>query len=76
MYFIQKKRSVKQIPESGIIIQNLSIFLFSQGIVSSIFVICFQVLDVIVNKDQRGRKAVEYLIHFQVRPDVMDICNC
>lgn len=25
-----------------------------------------QVLDVIVNKDQRGRKAVEYLIHFQV----------
>jgi len=24
------------------------------------------VLDVIVNKDQRGRKAVEYLIHFQV----------
>lgn len=27
----------------------------------------FQVLDVIVNKDQRGRKAVEYLIHFQVK---------
>lgn len=25
-----------------------------------------QVLEVIVNKDQRGRKAVEYLIHFQV----------
>lgn len=23
-------------------------------------------LDVIVNKDQRGRKTVEYLIHFQV----------
>lgn len=26
----------------------------------------FQVLQVIVNKDQRGRKTVEYLIHFQV----------
>lgn len=25
-----------------------------------------QVLDVVVNKDQRGRKTVEYLIHFQV----------
>lgn len=29
--------------------------------------LCLQVLDVVVNKDQRGRKNVEYLIHFQVR---------
>jgi male-specific lethal 3 len=28
--------------------------------------IIFQVLDVVVTKDHRGRKTVEYLIHFQV----------
>ncbi|XP_012144143.1 male-specific lethal 3 isoform X2 [Megachile rotundata] len=34
----------------------------------------FQVLDVIVNKDQRGRKAVEYLIHFQGWNSSWDRC--
>lgn len=31
-----------------------------------LFFCYLQVLEVIVNKDQRGRKSVEYLIHFQV----------
>ncbi|KAF3425649.1 hypothetical protein E2986_13106 [Frieseomelitta varia] len=33
-----------------------------------------KVLDVIVNKDQRGRKAVEYLIHFQGWNSSWDRC--
>lgn len=35
-----------------------------------------KVLQVIVNKDQRGRKTVEYLIHFQVSLDYMPVTNC
>lgn len=34
-----------------------------------------KVLQVIVNKDQRGRKTVEYLIHFQVSLDYMPVTN-
>lgn len=33
---------------------------------SILFVYFMQVLQIIVNKDPRGRKSVEYLIHFQV----------